>query len=59
MAFTPESNHLRLHDLRVRRLAEALSDGGRLRYTPGQFAARAQRRWRLTSQPPIERPRTS
>jgi hypothetical protein len=54
MAYTPESNPLRLHDLRVRRLAEALSHGGRLRYTPGQFAARSQRRWRLTSQPPIE-----
>jgi mannose-6-phosphate isomerase-like protein (cupin superfamily) len=52
----PETNHLRLHDARVCRLDDALSDHGRFRYPPGQFAARAQRRTRLWSQPPIAYP---
>jgi hypothetical protein len=55
-AFDPKTNHLRLHDLRVMRLAQALSDGGRLRYTPGQLAVRAGRRERLHRQPPLPGP---
>jgi hypothetical protein len=52
-AFDPQTNPLKLHDLRVLRLAAALSDGGRYRYTPTQLAWRAGRRARLRRQPPV------
>jgi hypothetical protein len=35
--FEPRLNRLHLHDLKVRRLADKLSDGGRLRYTVTQL----------------------
>ena len=44
-AFEPKANKLRLHDLKVRKLADRLSDGNRLRYTVTQLwygAARKQ-----------------
>lgn len=36
-ALEPQENPIRLHDKRVRRLAELLGDGGQLSYTPEQF----------------------
>ncbi len=36
-AFEPKANKLRLHDLKVRKLADRLSDNGRLRYTVTQL----------------------
>jgi hypothetical protein len=36
-AFEPKANKLRLHDLKVRKLADRLSDNGRLRYTVAQL----------------------
>lgn len=36
-ALEPQETPLRLHDRRVRRLAEVLGDGGQLSYTPEQF----------------------
>jgi hypothetical protein len=44
-AFEPKTNKLHLHDLKVRKLGERLSDGNRLRYTVTQLwygAARKQ-----------------
>ncbi|MFD8985688.1 hypothetical protein [Streptomyces sp. NPDC059564] len=36
-ALDPKTNSLRLSDLRVRRIATGLTDGGRIRITPGQL----------------------
>ncbi|WP_416563534.1 hypothetical protein [Nocardia testacea] len=43
-ALEPKESPARMHDLRMRRLAEKLSDGGDLRYTPTQLWYAATRR---------------
>jgi hypothetical protein len=43
-AFEPKANKLHLHDLKVRKLADRLSDNGRLRYTVTQLWYAASRK---------------
>lgn len=56
-AFEPKASPLRLHDLRVQKLAQRLSDEGKLRYTPMQLWYAAGRKVLRPPRPAFNRAR--